>query len=98
MIMETEGPLFRDLAALQPIVDIINRSLTPSHRILKAEVTDEPHGYHGIWLTTNIKGLVIFWGQNTDTWGAGIDKDDGHGWKNKSKALAGSQLATKRRR
>jgi hypothetical protein len=79
--METEGPLFRDLAALQPIVDIINRNLTPSHRILKAEATDEPHGYHGIWLTTNIKGLVIFWGQNADTWGAGIDKDDGHGWE-----------------
>ena len=79
--METEETPFRDLAALQPIVDIINRNLTPSHCVLKAEAIDEPHGHHGIWLTTNIKGLVIFWGQNADTWGAGIDKDDGNGWE-----------------
>ena len=78
MIMGTSK---RDLEALKPIVDIINRNLTPSHCVLKAEAIDEPHGHHGIWLTTNIRGLVIFWGQNADTWGAGIDKNDGNGWE-----------------
>ena len=68
---ESEEKEFLDLEALQPIVDLINRNLTPAHHVLKAEAIDESHCNYGIWLTTNTT-VSIFWGQNDDTWGAGI--------------------------